>query len=219
MLENEKKKSMLDSIRGELNKEEVKAEETKAEEVGVSEKTLRNRARRQKRKQQQINKSIPKEATINVVPDSERLVKLSNFKNKYIESEINKEFLDMLESANSSNDEAFSEDEFLEAKMNNSSARVVILDPSVDDISLGKGYKWFVVRPLFVNEYMDFIKKFGPRETKPQEFLEYCFKKCLILPKMTDEQKDDVPSGTILTLYRTILDISDFNKNYRIIEV
>ncbi|MGL4987630.1 MAG: hypothetical protein ACRC5F_00045 [Cetobacterium sp.] len=215
MLENEKKKSMLDSIRNDIAKEVT---EVKVEENEVSEKTLRNRARRQKKK----NKNIAHKDDVKIIKvnnGDEIKASISKFKEKYITNETNKEFLNLLESANNSNDEAFTEEDFLEAKMQNTSARVVVLDPSTDDLSLGKGYKWFLVRPLFVNEYMDFIKKFGPRENNPQEFLEFCFKKCLILPKMKDEEKDDIPSGTILTLYRTILDISDFNKKYRIIEV
>ncbi|MGL5712417.1 MAG: hypothetical protein ACRCX2_05305 [Paraclostridium sp.] len=215
MLENEKKKSMLDSIRNDIAKEVT---EVKVEENEVSEKTLRNRARRQKKK----NKNVAHKDDVKIIKvnnGDEIKASISKFKEKYITNETNKEFLNLLESANNSNDEAFTEEDFLEAKMQNTSARVVVLDPSTDDLSLGKGYKWFLVRPLFVNEYMDFIKKFGPRENNPQEFLEFCFKKCLILPKMKDEEKDDIPSGTILTLYRTILDISDFNKKYRIIEV
>ncbi|MGL6099082.1 MAG: hypothetical protein ACRCZ9_03420 [Fusobacteriaceae bacterium] len=214
MLENETKKNMLDSIRGELKKEPIVSNKT--EEI-VNKKTLKNRERRQKKKQ--INKSIPKIIIKQELGEEEKKTRLTAFKLKYIEKEVNKDFLDLLNVANSSNDEAFSEEDFLEAKMENSSARVIVLDPSTDDIALGKGYKWYLVKPLYVTEYMDFVKKFGPRESFPQEFLEYCFKKCLILPKLTEEKKEEIPSGTILTLYRTMLDISDFNKKYRIIEV
>lgn len=225
MVENQAKKSMLDAIRGELAKE--KENETVHEEIQVDEvnkKTLKNRERRQKKKLQKNgkvleNKDSVKIETVSPIEQGVADEKIRLFREKYIEREVNKEFLNLLELANSTNDEAFPEKDFLEAKIINASSRVVVLDPSTDDLALGKGYKWFLVRPLYVTEYMDFVKKFGPRESKPQEFLEFCFKKCLILPKMDDKQKEEIPSGTILTLYRTILDISDFNKKYRIIEV
>jgi hypothetical protein len=226
-MEFEKKTSIIDSIRGEFEKEkkEVKKEEVKTEktqvetnEIEVSAKTLRNRARRKKKKEKIIENPESKIVGIEKFLKP-KTTEILLFKEKFCESETNREFLTLLDSANNSNDIAYTEEDFLEARSKHETARAIILDPSVDDIALGIGYKWFLVRPLYVNEYMDFVKEHGPRETKPKEFLEFCFEKCFLLPKMTNEQKSEVPSGTMLTLYRTILDISDFNKKYRIIEV
>lgn len=234
MLNDEKKLGLLDSIKNEFKKEKEQQLEVKEEisvsNTEVSAKTLRNRAKRQKRKEARNKASVLSETKpilgepeifkkLNIKKDPAKETKLLLFKEKFCEDETSREFLSLLDSANNSNDIAYTEEEFLEARMEHETARAVILDPSVDDIALGIGYKWFLVRPLYVDEYMEFVRNFGPRETKPKEFLEFCFQKCFLLPKMTDEQKAEVPSGTMLTLYRTILDISDFNKKYRIIEV
>ncbi|MGL5712365.1 MAG: hypothetical protein ACRCX2_05045 [Paraclostridium sp.] len=232
MIEKEKKDDLINSIRGELAaKKEDGVEIKENDKKEVSAKALRNRARRQRKKQMSQNQGLVNEETTSILSQIDKskevskpltakdVSKILKFKEKFTSEEVNRDFLELLEKANTTNDIAYSEMDFLEARMEHETARVVILDPSVDDIALGIGYKWFLVRPLYVNEYMEFVSEFGPRETKPKEFLEFCFKKCFLLPKMTDQQKADVPSGTMLTLYRTILDISDFNKKYRIIEV
>lgn len=222
MLNNDKKDEMLETIRKSLkayhekdeakttlNAENAVLEENKNDKnFPISKNKNRNRNRNRNRNK---NKKVIDDKKVEPA-DIDAILK---FKEEYTSVEKNRKFLEFLSESTEAGDETFSEIDFLRERMKHSNSRVLVLEPSVDDIALKKGYKWYFIRPLYINEYMEFVKDFGPRETKPKEFLNFCISKCLLLPN----KKIDLPSGTMLTIYRTILDISDFNKMYKIVEV
>lgn len=219
MIGNEEKKSILDSIRNSVIKEnEVeKLEEPKVEEekISISKKKRKNRNRNRNRNKKPVSN--------NPIVEVQKLTDMSPeilaFKEKYTEDLKNREFLEFRDKSELLGDEVFSETDFLETRMKHTTSRVVILEPSIDDLILKKGQKWFLLKSVYTKEYMEFVKEFGPRETKPKEFMEFALKKCVLLPKFEENEVLSLPAGTLLTLYRTILDISDFNKMYKIVEV
>lgn len=230
MLDKDKKDEMLDTIRKSLQAYHEKKDEIKnTENTESTESTVpvekgndknfpisKNKRRNKNRNRNRNKKNLANnEATPNIIPSD--MSAILKFKEEYSSVERNRKFLEFLADSTEAGDETFSETDFLREKMKHSNSRVIILEPSVDDIALKKGYKWYFIKPLYVDEYMEFVKDFGPRETKPKEFLKYCLEKCLLLPNLKDEAT--LPSGTMLTIYRTILDISDFNKMYKIVEV
>ncbi|MGL4449613.1 MAG: hypothetical protein ACRCTZ_00305 [Sarcina sp.] len=213
MLDKNEKESILASIRSsvlEEKKEEVveTTEVVKDEKISISKKR-RNRNRNKKKKNPivQINELAGVDPSILA------------FKEKYMEDEKNREFLRFREVAKMQGDDVFDEIDFLSTRMKHTASRVLILEPSIDDLALKKGQKWFLIKSVYTDEYMQFVKEFGPRETKPKEFMEFAIKKCVLLPKMSEKELLSIPAGTLLTIYRTILDISDFNKMYKIVEV
>lgn len=213
MIGKDEKKSILADIRSSvLNEVKEEVVEVKSEEkISISKK---RRNRRKKGKKPTENSPI---VEINKLAGVDP--KVLAFREKYMEDEKNREFLSFRERAKIQGDEVFEEYEFLETRMKHTASRVLILEPSIDDIALRKGQKWFLIKSVYTDEYMQFVKEFGPRETKPREFMEFALKKCVLLPAMSEKELLSIPAGTLLTLYRTILDISDFNKMYKIVEV
>ncbi|MGL5716483.1 MAG: hypothetical protein ACRCXX_14200 [Cetobacterium sp.] len=215
MLGKNEKESILASIRSsvlEERKEEIVEKETISsvpeEKISISKKR-RSRNRNKKKKSPIIK--------INELAGIDP--KILSFKEKYMEDEKNREFLRFMNAAKIQGDEVFDEMEFFSVRMNHSASRVLILEPSIDDLALKKGQKWFLIKSINTDEYMQFVREFGPRETKPKEFMEFAIKKCVLLPKMDEKELLAIPAGTLLTIYRTVLDISDFNKMYKIVEV
>lgn len=152
----------------------------------------------------------------NVLEDNE----FSKIKSEYLEKEEFQNFQNFLEDHKKTGASVFEFDFFLKHKIKEPSIKTIIIDPSIDDISRGVKNRFYLVRPLYINEYTEFKNQFGKREENDEKFMKFMIEKTVIYPEgITAQQIEVMPTGTLLSLYTTVLDMSDLNKSYRILEV
>lgn len=154
---------------------------------------------------------------IKVVEKTEN--KYEEWKKDFLSKDVNKEFISLLEFYRTKNFNIFSDEEFLQAKFKHPLSRTVILDPTLNDINAGKGGDAYIIKPLYMNEYNYFIRNVGPRDEKPEEFIQYAIEKCVLYPEMTKEKLDIIGAGSVIALYKYILEFSDLTKTIRVLEV
>lgn len=145
--------------------------------------------------------------------------KFEDWKKDFLSKDVNKEFLELIKFYQDKNFNIFSIDEFLKHKFNHPLAKAVILDPTINEINIGKGGNAYIIKPLYMNEYNNFVKTIGPRDENTEAFIQYSIENCVLFPKLTNEQIDKIGAGSILALYKYILEFSDLTKTIRVLEV
>lgn len=145
--------------------------------------------------------------------------KYEEWKKDFLSKDVNKEFISLLEFYRTKNFNIFSDEEFLQAKFTHPLSRTVILDPTLNDINAGKGGDAYIIKPLYMNEYNHFIRNIGPRDEYPEEFIQYAIEKCVLYPIITKEKLDIIGAGSVIALYKYILEFSDLTKTIRVLEV
>lgn len=211
---NNWRKDIIEQLKKEnIEKKEIKPQENtelKKENFSIS-KNSNNKKKYKKFKKAITTKETP---TIEIKDDE-----FLRFKEEYLKDKTILEFIEYLESSKKRGDEVFEVDFMIKEKMKHPKIRVMIIEPSADDLALGKGNRFLLVKPIYQNEYMEFVKTFGPRESNPGKFMEFSILNGVIFPSISEEEVKKLPTGTALTIYRTITDISDFNKQIKILEM
>jgi|GEM_PF-1185234 hypothetical protein len=110
-------------------------------------------------------------------------------------------------------------DEFLELKMNHPQLKAFVVDPNYDEISLGKSGVCYFIRPLYKEEYQEFLQKVGDYTSNLKEFQLFCLMNCVMHPKLEEEEIIKMPAGRSLSMYHIIKEMSDLNKKFQILEV
>lgn len=141
------------------------------------------------------------------------------FKEKFMKEENVDTFFYLLEQNRKRGVDVFDDDFYIYHKMLDSKIKVVIIEPSEDEASQGKGGKFFLVKPIYSKEYNEFVKKYGPRNSNFEAYKDFTIKKGTLYPTITQKDIDIMTGGVANSLYKTINDISDFNTVYRIMEI
>lgn len=117
------------------------------------------------------------------------------------------------------NNEIFTLEEFLLNKFKHKESKIIIIDPTLEEMKLGKKQSFKIVKPMYSSEYNEFIKTVGQRDYYPEEFMKYMLKNCILFPKVSLEEIETLSAGVANILYSTCLQISTFNSTYKILEV
>lgn len=147
--------------------------------------------------------------------------KFLKFKEMFTDNQIVKDFMTSLDLYRERGFNMFdTNDYFIKAKMEHPNCRAIIVEPSLADITVGKGGNVYIVKPMYKTEYTNFQKVIGDRTTHNEEFITYSLLQCTLYPEnMTESDIEKIGAGTIITLYNTISNLSDFNKNFTVVEV
>lgn len=167
----------------------------------------KNKRKNKKRNKIEIKKVIEENSTFD------------KWKTQFLSNELNQEFMKTFEFYRANNFSIFSDEEFLENKFKHPLAKTIILDPNFSELNAGKGGDAYLIKPMYTDEYNWFLKNVGTRNDKPEEFLDYCLDKCILFPRYKKEEFDKRGVGTILALYKYILETSDLTKTIRVLEV
>lgn len=143
------------------------------------------------------------------------------FKEEFMKNQIVKDFMTSLDMYRERGFNMFeSNDFFIKAKMEHPDCRAIIVEPSIADISVGKGGSVYIVKPMYKKEYTTFQKVVGDRASHNEEFITFALLECILYPeRITEPDIEKMGAGTIITLYNTISNLSDFNKNFTVVEV
>lgn len=195
-------------------KQEIKNDIVKSENItkeDVVKSVSKNKKRFKKNRKSTFNKEVTEEI--------KSLDKYEIWKENFLKEEVHKEFLELLEYYRNKNFNIIDNEEFLKNKFEHPEAKFVVMDPTPNETRLGKGGMTFLIKPLYTDEYNWFIKNVGTREEKPEEFIKYCIEKSVLFPNQKEEDLSKVAVGTILVLYRNILDLSNLTKVIRVLDI
>lgn len=146
--------------------------------------------------------------------------KFKEFKEEFFKSERNQTLILFFKELRDNGETIFEDDYFILQKMLNPKIQMIILEPSEGDIALGKKSVYYLIKPVTPKEYQNFIIKFQSKEKNPEEYMKFIIESGVIYPNNSKlEYNERYTSGEAITLYDTIVNISDLNKRYRIIEV
>jgi hypothetical protein len=192
--------------------------EEKVEEVKEEKTTKRRRSKKKVLEEVVKEEEKTEEATeevqiVAVDPEFEA------FKEKFLNSSEGEDLKELIEFQQEIGNDIFDLDFYLHHRYQDPRITGITIDPSADDIIRGGHYKFYLFKPMYNKEYVQFIKDYGSRESHPEEFMTRMFETCLLFPKLTKDQIEKLPIGTALSIYRSMLDISDFNKTFRVFEV
>ena len=145
--------------------------------------------------------------------------KFKEFKEEYTKDEKVKNLILLFDKLRSDGVNIFDNDFFIYQKMKDPNIKLVLLENSYDDIMLNKKENIFLVKAIYHNEYQEFIKEYKSREANPVKFMEFVIEHGVLFPIDKNDINKKFTSGEVLSLYDTIINMSDLNKRYRIIEV
>ena len=221
MLDKEKKNEIFNELKKELSDGHEDLDKKNA----PAENFKKRKKKKFKNKNNNINK-LPDLRTENEKIKEEVVEKFYNstefldFKESLLEDPIKRKFLiEQLPNLRSSSYTTITNDEFIELKMNHPQLKAFVVDPNYDEITLGKSGSCYFIRPIYKEEYQEFLKEVGDYSTHVEEFQLFCLLKCVMFPKLTEEEIIKMPAGRSLSMYHIIKEMSDLNKKFQIIEV
>lgn len=221
MLDKEKKNEIFNELKKELSDGPENLDKKNA----PAENFKKRKKKKFKNKKNNINK-LPDLKTEDEKIKEEVVEKFYNstefldFKESLLEDPIKRKFLiEQLPNLRSSSYTTITNDEFIELKMNHPQLKAFVVDPNYDEITLGKSGSCYFIRPIYKEEYQEFLKEVGDYSTHVEEFQLFCLLKCVMFPKLTGEEIIKMPAGRSLSMYHIIKEMSDLNKKFQIIEV
>lgn len=221
MLDKEKKNEIFNELKKELSE----GSENLNKKNALAENFKKRKKKKFKNKKNNINK-LPDLKTEDEKIKEEVVEKFYNstefldFKESLLEDPIKRKFLiEQLPNLRSSSYTTITNDEFIELKMNHPQLKAFVVDPNYDEITLGKSGSCYFIRPIYKEEYQEFLKEVGDYSTHVEEFQLFCLLKCVMFPKLTEEEIIKMPAGRSLSMYHIIKEMSDLNKKFQIIEV
>jgi hypothetical protein len=221
MLDKEKKNEIFNELKKELSE----GSENLNKKNAPAENFKKRKKKKFKNKKNNINK-LPDLKTEDEKIKEEVVEKFYNstefldFKESLLEDPIKRKFLiEQLPNLRSSSYTTITNDEFIELKMNHPQLKAFVVDPNYDEITLGKSGSCYFIRPIYKEEYQEFLKEVGDYSTHVEEFQLFCLLKCVMFPKLTEEEIIKMPAGRSLSMYHIIKEMSDLNKKFQIIEV
>lgn len=141
------------------------------------------------------------------------------FKEKFLQEENVDILMEMFKQNRKNGVELFDDDFYIYHKMLDKKIRLVIIEPSNDDVMLNKKGQFFLVKPIYSKEYKEFVKKFGSRMTAPEEYEKFAIINGTLFPKITEQTFETITAGVVNSLFETIDNLSDFQKTYRVLEI
>lgn len=141
------------------------------------------------------------------------------FKEEYLKDEKVKTLMLLFDKLRADGVEIFDNDFFIYQKMKDKNIKLVMLEPTYDDVMLNKKESIFLVKAIYPKEYQEYIKTYKSREADPIKFQEFVITKGVLFPVEKQDFNKTFTSGQVLSLYDTIINMSDLNKKYKIIEV
>lgn len=221
MLDKEKKNEIFNELKKELSE----GSENLNKKNAPAENFKKRKKKKFKNKKNNINK-LPDLKTEDEKIKEEVVEKFYNstefldFKESLLEDPVKRKFLiEQLPNLRSSSYTTITNDEFIELKMNHPQLKAFVVDPNYDEITLGKSGSCYFIRPIYKEEYQEFLKNVGDYSTHVEEFQLFCLLKCVMFPKLTEEEIIKMPAGRSLSMYHIIKEMSDLNKKFQIIEV
>lgn len=221
MLDKEKKNEIFNELKKELSE----GSENLNKKNALAENFKKRKKKKFKNKKNNINK-LPDLKTEDEKIKEEVVEKFYNsteflvFKESLLEDPVKRKFLiEQLPNLRSSSYTTITNDEFIELKMNHPQLKAFVVDPNYDEITLGKSGSCYFIRPIYKEEYQEFLKEVGDYSTHVEEFQLFCLLKCVMFPKLTEEEIIKMPAGRSLSMYHIIKEMSDLNKKFQIIEV
>lgn len=221
MLDKEKKNEIFNKLKKELSE----GSENLNKKNAPAENFKKRKKKKFKNKKNNINK-LPDLKTEDEKIKEEVVEKFYNstefldFKESLLEDPVKRKFLiEQLPNLRSSSYTTITNDEFIELKMNHPQLKAFVVDPNYDEITLGKSGSCYFIRPIYKEEYQEFLKNVGDYSTHVEEFQLFCLLKCVMFPKLTEEEIIKMPAGRSLSMYHIIKEMSDLNKKFQIIEV
>lgn len=221
MLDKEKKNEIFNELKKELSE----GSEVLDKKNAPAENFKKRKKKKFKNKKNNINK-LPDLKTEDEKIKEEVVEKFYNstefldFKESLLEDPIKRKFLiEQLPNLRSSSYTTITNDEFIELKMNHPQLKAFVVDPNYDEITLGKSGSCYFIRPIYKEEYQEFLKEVGDYSTHVEEFQLFCLLKCVMFPKLAEEEIIKMPAGRSLSMYHIIKEMSDLNKKFQIIEV
>lgn len=221
MLDKEKKNEIFNELKKELSE----GSENLNKKNAPAENFKKRKKKKFKNKKKNINK-LPDLKTEDEKIKEEVVEKFYNstefldFKESLLEDPVKRKFLiEQLPNLRSSSYTTITNDEFIELKMNHPQLKAFVVDPNYDEITLGKSGSCYFIRPIYKEEYQEFLKEVGDYSTHVEEFQLFCLLKCVMFPKLTEEEIIKMPAGRSLSMYHIIKEMSDLNKKFQIIEV
>lgn len=195
-------------------KKEEEAETPKNAEI------LGNKKKKKKRKRKKSEKIEPMETIPSPATKEFETPEFLEFKTKLLENEAAKDFIQVLLPNYVKNGFTdISVNKYVSMKMKYPKLNAFILNPSFEDITIGKPGEIFFIKPLDLAEYKEFNLTIGKREEKIDEFLHFCLEKCIVYPEISLNDIAEMTTGKKMAIHGTIMNISDLNKTYNVIEV
>jgi hypothetical protein len=189
------------------NKEAIEKIESKNEDTIVEEK---------------VEEKLVEEPKIISIIDEVDLYKSPEFiafKEKFLQEENVDILMEMFNQNRKNGAEIFDNDFYIYQKMLDKKIRLLIIEPSNDDVILNKKGQFFLVKPIYSKEYKSFVKEHGSRLTSPEEYEKFAVIHGTLFPKITEQTFETITAGVVNSLFETIDNLSDFQKTYRVMEI
>lgn len=228
MLNNEDKNKIFNDLKKELSETTVPESNTNApaEKIDSEQKPSFKKKKKNKNKNKFNKQPVPDFRNEEEKIQEEVIEKLYNstefldFKESILNDPNKRKFLiEQLPSLRSGGYTQLTNDEFLELKMNHPQLKAFVVDPSYDELSLGKSGTCYFIRPLYKEEYQEFLTTVGDYSSNVKEFQVFCLVTCVMHPKLEPDEIVKMPAGRSLSMYHIIKEMSDLNKKFQIIEV
>lgn len=176
-------------------------------------KSFKKKKNKKRKKEKKVESSTP---ALNEFESKEFI----EFKKSLLENDIAKDFIQvLLPNYIQSGFTDISINKYVSLKMKHKRLNAFILNPSFEDVSVGKPGEIYFVRPLEMQEYREFLLNVGPKDEHLDEFIDFCLEHCIVYPTLEKKQVEDLSTGKRMSIHGTIMNISDLNKTFNVIEV
>lgn len=142
-----------------------------------------------------------------------------SFKEQFLKEENVDILMEMFKQNRKNGVALFDDDFYIYHKMLDKKIRLLIIEPSNDDVMLNKKGQFFLVKPIYSKEYKTFVKQFGSRISAPEEYEKFAIINGTLFPKITEQTFETITAGVVNSLFETIDNLSDFQKTYRVMEI
>ena len=225
MLNEQDKTKIFNDLKKELLENTIQNSNTNAPAEKFEQKNIKNHFKKKKKKKNNINKTPDlrtdeEKIQDEVIEKAYNSTEFLDFKEELLNNPDKRKFLiEHLPNLRANGYTKITNDEFIELKMNNPQLKAFIVDPNYDEITLGKSGTAYFIRPLYKEEYQEFLETVGDYTDNLKEFQEFCLTRCVLNPKLSVEEIIKMPAGRSLSMYHIIKEMSDLNKKFQIVEV
>ncbi|MGL4998591.1 MAG: hypothetical protein ACRC5T_06430 [Cetobacterium sp.] len=212
MMLNEIKKQNFEKV-----EEVVQELESSTEEgfIPVSNKSKRKRKRKKKTTSEKFEGEFLEKNEEVIETDEEFEI----YKSKMMEDERFQDLSDYIIAEKMSGSEIFTMEEYLRFRKEHDIIKIVAIEPTDSEKERGSISKFYIVKPLYPEEYTKFTREVGPRNLYPDKFRKFTLEKGVLHFGSAEKDLTKLSSGATFTLYHTIIDISDLNKSVKVFEV
>lgn len=216
------KEQIVAGLKNDLKKKEV--EKPIEEKVDFTPKLNEKNKKKKKKKNRkpQINEStelkenLTEEQKNKIIQDK----KFEKFSEEFQKDPVKNGFLvNTLSDLRSRGYTDITNETYLLMKMQHPALKAIIIHPDYDDLQENRTGCVYFVKPMYIEEENEYLSTYPDRRVNPEIYVKYALTKCIVHPRITEEEVYTIPAGRGLVIFNTIKNISDLTKKFEIVEI